>query len=90
MFEGIASSASPIRLFAFLRDDGVEPTNNVAERTLRCAVQWRKITFESRSADGEVAVAPPLPATCTCRMQNRAPLDYLVNEGAIPQGRFNP
>jgi len=35
----------------------VEPTNNSAERALRCAVQWRKITFGSRSAQGEIAVA---------------------------------
>lgn len=27
------------RFFAFLRHEGVEPTNNVAERALRCAVQ---------------------------------------------------
>jgi transposase len=66
------------RFFAFLRHEGVEPTNNVAERALRCAVQWRKISFGSRSAQGEVAVARLLTATRTCRMQNRAPLDYLV------------
>jgi transposase len=66
------------RFFAFLRHEGVEPTNNVAERALRCAVQWRKISFGSRSAQGEVAVARLLTTTRTCRMQNRAPLDYLV------------
>jgi transposase len=67
------------KFFAFLRHEGVEPTNNVAERALRCAVQWRKISFGSRSAQGEVAVARLLTATRTCRMQNRAPLNYLVN-----------
>ena len=66
------------RFFAFLRNEGVEPTNNAAERALRCAVQWRKISFGSRSAQGEVAVARLLTVTRTCRMQNRAPLDYLV------------
>jgi transposase len=66
------------RFFAFLRHEGVEPTNNVAERALRCAVQWRKISFGSRSAQGEVAVARLLTVTRTCRMQNIAPLDYLV------------
>jgi transposase len=66
------------RFFAFLRHEGVEPTNNIAERALRCAVQWRKISFGSRSAQGEVAVARLLTVTRTCRMQNRAPLDYLV------------
>jgi len=66
------------RFFAFLRHNGVEPTNNVAERALRCAVQWRKISFGSRSAQGEVAVARLLTVTRTCRMQHRAPLVYLV------------
>jgi hypothetical protein len=33
------------RLFTFLEEEGVEPTNNGAERILRTAVQWRKISF---------------------------------------------
>ena len=67
------------RFFTFLRCDGVEPTNNSAERALRCAVQWRKTSFGSRSAEGEVAVARLLTVTRTCRMQNRQPLDYLAD-----------
>jgi transposase len=65
------------KFFAFLRNEGVEPTNNSAERALRCAVQWRKISFGSRSTQGEIAVARLLTVTRTCRMQNREPLDYL-------------
>ena len=65
------------KFFAFLRIEGVEPTNNTAERALRCAVQWRKTSFGSRSAQGEVAVARLLTATRTCRMHNREPLRYL-------------
>jgi hypothetical protein len=42
-------------------------------------VQWRKVSFGSRSAQGEIAVARLLTATRTCRMQNREPLDYLGN-----------
>jgi transposase len=67
------------KFFAFLRNEGVEPTNNSAERALRCAVQWRKVSFGSRSAQGEIAVARLLTITRTCRMQNREPLDYLGN-----------
>ncbi len=66
------------RFFAFLRHEGVEPTNNVAERALRCAVQWRKISFGSRSPQGEIAVARLLTVARTCRMQNRVPLHYLA------------
>ena len=32
-------------LWAFLRHDGVEPTNNASERSLRHAVIWRKLSF---------------------------------------------
>jgi hypothetical protein len=65
------------KFFAFLRNEGVEPTNNSAERALRCAVQGRKVSFGSRSAQGEIAVARLLTVTRTCRIQNREPLDYL-------------
>jgi transposase len=36
------------RLFTFLEEEGVEPTNNSAERVLRTGVQWRKICFGNR------------------------------------------
>jgi hypothetical protein len=65
------------RFFTFLDKEGVEPTNNAAERALRCAVQWRKISFGSRSPQGEVAVARLLTVARTCRMQGRSSLDYL-------------
>ena len=65
------------RFFTFLERDGVEPTNNSAERALRCAVQWRKISFGTRSPQGELAVARLLTVARTCRMQNRSSLDYL-------------
>lgn len=63
--------------FVFIERDGVEPTNNAAERALRCAVQWRKTSFGSRSAKGENAMARLLTVTRTCRMQNRNSLHYL-------------
>lgn len=65
------------RFFTFLDKEGVEPTNNTAERALRCAVQWRKISFGSRSPQGELAVARLLTVARTCRMQNRSSLGYL-------------
>jgi transposase len=45
------------RLFTFLEEEGVEPTNNAAEQVLRTAVQWRKISFGNRSRNGEIATA---------------------------------
>ena len=38
------------RLFTFLEQEGVEPSNNSAERALRIGVQWRKICFGNRGA----------------------------------------
>jgi len=67
------------RLFVFLEQDGVAPTNNVAERTLRTAVQWRKTSFGNRSAAGELATARLLTVMQTCRMQERHVLGYLTD-----------
>jgi len=65
------------KFFVFLEKDGVEPTNNSAQRALRCAVQWRKTSFGSRNANGEVTMARLLTVTQACRMQMRNPLHYL-------------
>jgi transposase len=64
--------------FSFIHEDGVEPTNNAAERALRTAVQWRKIMFGNRSAEGEIAVARLLTITRTCQLQQLNVLAYLT------------
>ena len=64
--------------FTFLHEDGVEPTNNVAERALRTAVQWRKIMFGNRSHNGERAVERLLTVTRTCQLQQLNALVYLT------------
>jgi len=66
------------KFFVFVHHDGVEPTNNVAERALRAAVQWRKIMFGNRSATGELAVARLLTVTRTCQIQQLSVLAYLT------------
>ena len=45
------------RFFVFVHHEGVEPTNNRAERALRAAVQWRTIMVGNRSDEGEVVAA---------------------------------
>jgi len=65
------------RLFTFLELEGVEPTNNSAERALRTGVQWRKICFGSRSANGELATARLLTVAETCDLQSLNILAYL-------------
>jgi transposase len=64
--------------FTFICEPGVEPTNNAAERALRTAVQWRKIMFGNRSAEGELAVARLLTVTQTCQLQQLNALVYLT------------
>jgi transposase len=64
--------------FTFVHEEGVEPTNNAAERALRTAVQWRKIMFGTRSEDGEVAMARLLTVTRTCQLQQLNALVYLT------------
>ena len=39
-------------LWTFVRVEGVEPTNNFAERALRPAVIWRKTSFGSGGKEG--------------------------------------
>ena len=64
--------------FTFVHEEGVAPTNNAAERALRTAVQWRKIMFGNRSAEGELAVARLLTVTRTCQLQQLNVLTYLT------------
>jgi transposase len=64
--------------FTFVHEEGVEPTNNAAERALRHAVQWRKISFGNRSENGELAVARLLTVTRTCQLQQLNVLMYLT------------
>lgn len=64
--------------FTFVHEEGVEPTNNAAERALRHAVVWRKVYFGTRSAAGELAVAQLLTITRTCQLQQLNALVYLT------------
>jgi len=64
------------RLFTFLELEAVEPTNNSAERALRTGVQWRKICFGNRSANGELATARLLTVAETCDLQRLNILAY--------------
>lgn len=55
------------RLWTFLAADGVDPTNNAAERALRHAVIWRKLSFGTRSPSGSRFVERMLTVIETCR-----------------------
>jgi transposase len=65
-------------LWLFAAIEGVEPTNNHAERILRLGVLWRKNAFGSHSAAGCRFVERMLTVVQTLRLQKRPVLDYLV------------
>ncbi len=65
-------------LWTFVRVDGVEPTNNAAERAFGPAVLWRKGSFGSASPRGSRFAERILTVAATCRQQGRSVLEYLV------------
>jgi transposase len=65
-------------LWTFARVEGVEPTNNAAERALRHAVLWRKTSNGTESATGSRFVENILTVVAKCRQQGRNVLEYLT------------
>ena len=65
-------------LWTFTRVEGVEPTNNAAERALRHAVIWRRISGGTDSETGSRFVERMLSAMATCRQRKLGVLDYLT------------
>jgi hypothetical protein len=57
----------------------VVPTNNVAERAMRRAVIWRKISGETDSTTGSRFVERMLTVVASCRQQGRSVLNYLTS-----------
>ena len=66
-------------LWTFADHRGIEPTNNHAERALRGAVIYRKLSLGSQSTDGEQHIERLLSIHTTCRLQHRPLHDYLVD-----------
>jgi transposase len=66
-------------LWTFAAHAGVEPTNNHAERALRGAVIYRKLSLGSQSEAGEQRIARLLSAHTTCRLQHRSLHAYLID-----------
>jgi len=78
-------------LWAFCEVEGVEPTNNAAERALRPAVMLRKKSQGTRSESGSRWVASMLSVSATCRQQGRRVWDYLTQVfAASASGRQAP
>jgi transposase len=65
-------------LWTFTRVEGIEPTNNTAERALRPAVIYRKLSFGTQSASGSRYLERLLTVSETCRLQNRNAYQFLI------------
>ena len=66
-------------LWTFVDNDGVEPTNNHAEREIRAFVLWRKRSFGSQSARGNVFAENLMTVAHTARKQKKNVLAFLVD-----------
>jgi transposase len=66
-------------LWTFSHTEGVEPTNNHAERGLRGAVIYRKLSLGSQSDQGERTIERLLSASITCRLRNQSLYTYLTH-----------
>lgn len=65
-------------LWTFVHIEGVEPTNNLAERQIRPAVLWRKGSFGTQSKVGSRFAERIMTVIATLKQQHRNVLDYLT------------
>jgi len=65
-------------LWTFVDHDGVEPTNNHAEREIRAFVLWRKRSFGTRSERGNRYAERVMTAAHTARKQNKDLLAFFT------------
>jgi transposase len=65
-------------LWTFVQVEGVELTNNPAERALRPVVLWRKGSFGTQSRAGSDFVERMLTVVASLRQQQRNVLDYMT------------
>ena len=70
---------------AFVKNPGLPATNNEAERALRWAVMYRKITFGTRTSEGSQSYAALISVIETCRLRGVEPWDFIAS--TIARGR---
>jgi len=66
-------------LWVFLHEEGVEPTNNFAERMIRYAVLWRKRSLGTQSDKGNRWVERILSLRQTCRINGKSSFEVLCD-----------
>jgi Transposase IS66 family len=81
-----------ISLWTFVHVEGVEPTNNAAERAIRPVVLWRKGSFGTQSAAGPRFVEAMMTVVATLKQQHRNVLAYMTDacQASILVSRYHP
>jgi hypothetical protein len=74
-------------LWLFIDVEGVEPTNNAAERAIRPAVIWRRTSFGSQSQLGSIFVSRMLTVVTSLKSQRRNVLEFMTK--AVDAARDN-
>jgi transposase len=83
--------AREVSLFLFAFVNGVEPTNNAAERALRHGVLWRKMSHGPKSVVGSQYLGCIWSVVETCRQHGRGVWDFLTAcMAAAEEGRILP
>jgi transposase len=85
-----------VSMFLFVFVDGVEPTNNAAERALRHGVLWRKQSHGPKSTAGCEYLGCIWSVVETCRQRGRNVWEFLIEcvaaiaEGCAIPSLFSP
>jgi len=65
-------------MWLFVTTEGVEPTNNAAERAIRPAVIWRRTSFGSQTQAGSTFFARMMTVVTTLKSQRRNVLEFMT------------
>ncbi len=66
-------------LWTFVHQEDVEPTNNLAERTIRTFVIWRKTSFGTQSKRGSLYMQRMMTVVGSCKLQGRNVLAFVTD-----------
>ena len=76
-------------LWTFVHTPGVEPTNSLAERTIRSYVIWRKTSFGAPSQRGSVYMERMMATVGSCKLQGRNIVEFLTQAVRAHTGNGN-
>jgi transposase len=65
-------------LWLFVHHLGVEPTNNLAERTIRHYVMWRRLCLSFQSKRGSLYAQRMMTVVGSCKLQGRNVMDFMT------------